>query len=126
MLGRLLRRNGFIAAEENDSNKATRIALRFQPDIVLLDLHMAWKDGHEVAREFSVDKSLQDIPIIFITAHALDDESLPGAIPILIKPFSLEDLFSRIHEGLSARFDFLRESDELPGICSGSSVTQTM
>ena len=94
MLGRLLRRHGYIAAEENDPAKAAQKAHRFQPDIVILDMHMPWKDGHEVAAAFASDKTLSCVPIIFITHIALDRKQSTDSIPILIKPFSIEDLFA--------------------------------
>jgi CheY-like chemotaxis protein len=94
MLGRLLRKHGYIAAEENDPAKAVEKAHRFQPDIVLLDMHMPWRDGHEVAVDFASDNTLCCVPIIFITHLALDRNKSTGSIPILVKPFSIEELFA--------------------------------
>jgi len=102
MLGGLLRRYGYIAAELNDPSKALEMAHRFQPDIVLLDIHMPWKDGHEVAAEFASNKIQCGVPIIFITDDPLDRDKSTDSIPILVKPFSIEDLFARLKEGIKA------------------------
>lgn len=101
MLGRLLRKHGYIAAEENDPAKAVQKAHRFQPDIVLLDMHMPWRDGHEVAVAFAADNTLSGLPIIFITHHAVDRNKSTDSIPILVKPFSIEDLFACLEEGIN-------------------------
>jgi len=101
MLGRLLRKHGYIAAEENDPTKAVQKAHRFQPDIVLLDMHMPWKDGHEVAADFAADNTLSGLPIIFLTHDALDRNKSTDSIPILVKPFSIEDLFACLEEGIT-------------------------
>ncbi len=103
MLGGLLRRHGYISAEENESTKAVEMAHRFKPDIVLLDMDMPWKDGHQVAEAFALDKILCCVPLIFITHDAQDRNTSTDSIQILVKPFSIEDLFSRLEEGLARK-----------------------
>jgi CheY-like chemotaxis protein len=103
MLGGLLRRHGYISAEENDSTKAVQIAHRFKPDIVLLDMHMPWKDGHDVAAAFALDHTLAGVPIIFITHDARDPNTSTDSIHILVKPFSIEDLFACLEKGLARK-----------------------
>lgn len=100
VLGGLLRRHGFIAAELNDPAKALQMAHRFEPDIILLDMHMPWKDGREVQAEFATDESQCKIPIIFITHRAQDRSKSTDSIPILVKPFSIEELFACLDEGI--------------------------
>jgi len=100
MLGALLRKHGYIAAELNNPTKAVPLAHRFQPDLLLLDMHMPWKDGHEVAAAFAADTILCCIPIIFITHDARDRNKSTDSIPILVKPFSIEDLFACLGEGI--------------------------
>jgi CheY-like chemotaxis protein len=101
MLGGLLRRHGYISAGENDSTKAVQMAHRFKPDIVLLDMHMPWMDGREVAEAFAADSVLRYVPLIFITHDPRDRNPSTDSIQILVKPFSIEDLFARIEEGLA-------------------------
>jgi two-component system OmpR family response regulator len=103
VLGRLLRRHGYIAAEVNDSTKALQVARRFRPDAALLDLHMPWKNGYEVAADFSADKLLCTVPIIFITADALTQKQSTKSAPVLVKPFSIEDLLACVKEGVASK-----------------------
>ena len=109
MLGGLLRKHGYLAAELNNPIKAIEMAHRFQPDIVLLDIHMPWKDGYEVAEEFLADEFLCCAPIIFITGDILERNKSARSIPILFKPFSIEDLFARLKEGIAGKFEKLPE-----------------
>jgi CheY-like chemotaxis protein len=101
MLGRLLRRHGYIAAEETDPAKAVQKAHRFQPDIVILDMHMPWKDGHDVEVAFASDNTLSGVPIIFITHDALDRNKSTDSIPILVKPFPIQDLFACLEKAIT-------------------------
>ena len=111
LLGRLLRRHGYVAAEENDSTKALQVALRFRPDIILVDVHMPWKDGHELAADLAAHPSLCHVPIVFITADALELDQSSGSIPMLVKPFSIEDLLARLEEGIAGKFEIRQEMD---------------
>jgi CheY-like chemotaxis protein len=112
ILGRLLRRHEYVAVEENDPTRAAHIACRFQPDIVLLDFHMPWKDGHEVAADFASDKSLRHIPIIFMTADPSIGDRSPETIPILLKPFSIDDLLACLKQAVSKTFEMLPDTEE--------------
>ena len=101
VLGKLLRRHGYIAAEDNDPTKAVHIASRFQPDAVLLDVRMAWKDGYEVAADFASDKFLRGVPIIFITGFPAEAAESPMTAPLLVKPFQIEDLLVCLEESIA-------------------------
>jgi CheY-like chemotaxis protein len=67
-------------------------------DVILMDLHMPIMDGYtatEKIREFN-----QDIPIIAVTASALEDISEKiqkfGLTDVIIKPFKPDDLYKKI------------------------------
>ena len=51
----------------NESVRALSAALRFRPDVMLLDVDMPEKDGGDLAREAANDSRLRDIPILFLT-----------------------------------------------------------
>ncbi|HEV2442282.1 MAG TPA: response regulator [Steroidobacteraceae bacterium] len=72
---------------------------------LILDVAMPGMSGPELQRELL--RRGQGVPIIFITAHA--DTSLrsilrqQGAVEVLIKPFSEEDLLSALKAALPPR-----------------------
>ena len=51
-----------------DGASGIALAKRERPDLILLDVVMPTMDGYEVCRQIRADPSLEDIPIILITA----------------------------------------------------------
>jgi CheY-like chemotaxis protein len=45
-----------------------------RPDLILLDLKLPVKDGHEVLREVKADPELRGIPILVLTTSAADHD----------------------------------------------------
>ena len=76
----------------------------YAPDVVLLDLVMPEVDGYEVARQLRANADTARIPIILMTAAARPDGAAArvGAADVLLKPFEVDDLLSRIR-ALQAR-----------------------
>lgn len=63
----------------------------YQPDLILLDVHMPDMDGHDVIRELKKKEKYADIPVIFLTSDEDDNTEVQGfsegAIDFLRKPF---------------------------------------
>jgi DNA-binding response OmpR family regulator len=61
------------------------------PDLVLLDVIMPGMDGYAVCQEMRADPILKDVPILFLTAKAKDEDKITGftsgADDYLTKPF---------------------------------------
>lgn len=68
-------------------------------DLCLLDIMMPRKDGITLAKE--IRELNKDIPIIFLTAKSLKDDTIEGfragADDYITKPFSMEELIMRIN-----------------------------
>lgn len=66
--------------------------------LCILDVMMPKKDGFTLAKE--IRKSNQEIPIIFLTAKSMKEDTLEGfrigADDYMTKPFSMEELLLRI------------------------------
>lgn len=64
------------------------------PDIVLLDLNLPRKHGHEVLQELKKNRRLKHIPVVVLTTSAADDDILQSynlhANAYIIKPVDLE------------------------------------
>jgi CheY-like chemotaxis protein len=45
-----------------------------RPDLILLDLNMPGKNGHEVLAEIKADESLRSIPVVILTTSQSEDD----------------------------------------------------
>ncbi|MEI7896193.1 MAG: response regulator transcription factor [bacterium] len=90
-----------------NGQEATDTFSRKEFDICILDIMMPVKDGFTAAAE--IRASNKKIPILFLTAKALQDDKLKGfeigADDYITKPFSMEELLMRMQA-------ILRRTDE--------------
>jgi DNA-binding response OmpR family regulator len=97
--------------------EALRLMKSTQPDMVLLDVMMPEMSGFEVCRHIKADESIQDIPVIFITALTEEPDETQGfelgAVEYITKPFKPAILRHRIntHLKLKAQRDELAEKN---------------
>ena len=72
MLSRRLGRAGFTVITAENGAAALDEMRANSPDAVLLDMNLPIKDGWTVASEAKQDPALASIPIIALTAHAME------------------------------------------------------
>lgn len=74
MLSRRLLRKGYriLIAENGESGVA--LATSEQPDLVLMDMSLPVLDGWEATRRIKSDPATRRIPVIALTAHAMEDD----------------------------------------------------
>jgi diguanylate cyclase (GGDEF)-like protein len=98
---------GYAVVEARDGNQAIEKAIENPPDLVLLDIMMAGKDGFEVCLDLRSREETEDVPIIIVTA--LDDMDSKvqgidlGADDYVTKPFRLFELQQRIRTAIDSR-----------------------
>ena len=89
-----------------------RIALKAvnvepRPDLVLLDIMMPDMDGYEVCRRLKANEATRNIPVIFVTAKAEEEDELYGlslgAADYITKPFSIPIVQTRVKTHLALR-----------------------
>ncbi len=94
------------------------IASGAPPDLILLDIMMPEMDGYEVCQRLKQSPQTQDIPIIFLTAKATEEDEERGlklgAVDYITKPISPPIVLARVkaHLSLKAAADFLRDKNE--------------
>ncbi len=98
-------RGPYLVIEETDPLQAISTARKTRPDIIFLDIMMPGLDGGEVANRLRADRSLQQVPVVFLTAIASKSEAAgnhsTGGIPILAKPVTADELIACIEENLN-------------------------
>ena len=77
------------------------------PDLILLDISMPGMDGYEVCVKIKQDKQFDNIPIIFVSANASQEEQIKGlelgAVDYLTKPVCLPILRAKIKSHLEMK-----------------------
>ncbi len=83
----------------NNGKEAYDLYKEENPEILVLDVMMPFKDGFTLAKEIREEN--KQIPIIFLTAKSQTKDVLEGfnhgGNDYLKKPFSMEELIVRIH-----------------------------
>ncbi len=99
-LGRLLTSDGYDFVPVTASMHALPVALREQPDLIVLDVMMPGADGWEVLRRIRTSSALATTPVMMLTAKsAVEDRVfglLSGADDYLTKPFALREFRARV------------------------------
>jgi CheY-like chemotaxis protein len=107
LVTRRLERKGFqvltaVSAEEGLATAATQ-----KPDLILMDMGMPDVDGWTATRRLKADPALSSIPVIALTAHAMQgdrEKALDaGCDDYEIKPFDFPRLIEKIEAHLTAR-----------------------
>ena len=97
---RSLRGHEFQITVANSGVQGLQSARRHVPGLVLLDVIMPGMDGYTVCREMRADPLLVEVPILFLTAKAKDEDKITGfragADDYLTKPFNVDELQLRV------------------------------
>jgi putative two-component system response regulator len=105
--GMLIREGYTNVIHTDDSRQALSLFQEFQPDIVLLDLHMPHLDGFAVMEQFARHTNGDYIPILVLTADATTSTRQRaltcGAMDFINKPFRVAEVLIRVHNFLQAR-----------------------
>lgn len=76
------------------------LATSYQPDLVLLDLHLPDMDGDEVLRRLQADERTRDIPVLILSADAtpsqVDRLRAAGAADYVTKPLDLRSFLKSV------------------------------
>jgi len=96
LLRTVLERQGYAVTEAADGEEALQKALAEPPDLILLDLQMPLRSGYEVLVELRKDPRHAEVPIIAITASAMQGDRekalAAGFTGYMAKPVALVHL----------------------------------
>jgi len=70
---------GFRVVEATDGHQALRYVRDDRPDLILMDISIPVMDGWETTRTLKADPDTARIPVIAVTAHALESDRARAA-----------------------------------------------
>jgi putative two-component system response regulator len=119
LLERILEQDGYTNVKSTTkSDQAVALYDEFEPDLVLLDLHMPGLDGFAVMERLE-DRIAGDtfLPILILTADIRPEVKrralAAGAKDFVTKPFDRTEVLLRIQNLLQTRFLHMRLRPEL-------------
>lgn len=108
-----LKRRGYEVLMALDGIQGEELACKELPDLILLDVMMPGKDGHQVLKALKRDPRTAKTPVIFLTAKAQLGDRITGleggADDYITKPFSPKELVLRVQA-------VLKRSSQQPGV----------
>jgi CheY-like chemotaxis protein len=100
MLTRRLERQGYKVLTAVDGAQGVAMATQEQPEIVLMDMSLPVLDGWEATRRLKADAATAGIPVIALTAHAMESDReqalAAGCDDYDTKPIDLPRLLEKI------------------------------
>ena len=102
MLARRLERKGYQVLCAVDGPAGIAMAASEMPDIILMDVALGEMDGWEATTAIRKNPATAHIPIIALTAHALESDRLKsievGCVDFETKPVALPQLLEKIEQ----------------------------
>jgi CheY-like chemotaxis protein len=101
MLSRRLLRNNFEVVMAVNGQEGVDMAKSEKPDIILMDMSLPVMDGWEATRTIKADEATKSIPVIALTAHAMESDReqalQAGCDDFDTKPIELPRLLGKIN-----------------------------
>ncbi|MEP6714941.1 MAG: response regulator [Terriglobia bacterium] len=105
MLSRRLQRRDFEVLIAEDGVQGMEVAHREHPDLILMDMDLPVLDGWEATRRLKADPATSSIPVIALTAHALQSDCdrayQSGCNDFATKPIDFANLLDKISRALT-------------------------
>jgi PAS domain S-box-containing protein len=109
-LTKLLTSIGFLVRDADSGETGIRIWKKWDPQLILMDVHMPGMNGLEATRRIKADPRGNETAIVTLTASAMDDDRRAafqsGANGFLAKPCREEDLLNKIGSLLRIAYDY--------------------
>jgi PleD family two-component response regulator len=124
-----LERAGYQVYLATDGEDALKQASELKPNLVLLDVMMPKVDGYEVCRKMRQDFTLNQIPVIMLSARGEQRDRVAGleggANDYLVKPYSNEELLLRVRNVLEWNIR-QKEANPLTGLPGNTAIEREM
>ncbi|MCP4750081.1 MAG: response regulator [Proteobacteria bacterium] len=108
LLRRFLEEIGFTVGEAINGKEAVEMFEEWRPHLIFMDMRMPVIDGYEAAQRIKSTRKGSTIPIVALTASALEEERSKimavGCDDFIRKPFKEDVLYETLSQHLDARY----------------------
>jgi CheY-like chemotaxis protein len=120
---KLLTTVGFSVRGAENGELAIRRWEDWNPDLILMDVHMPVMDGLEATRRIKEDPRGRETLIVVLTASAMDDDrhrvAQSGANDFLSKPLRDDDLLEKMRALLDVTYDYAKINEATAEVLTG-------
>ena len=100
----LLEAHGYQTSGTSNGFEALELVRSLRPDLILMDMRLPDMDGWMAAQTIKADEPTRDIPIIALTAHAMEGDRETaleaGCVDYETKPIEINRLLGKINQWL--------------------------
>lgn len=115
-----LENSNYDVVLHHEWSKAVKKFKNLNPDILILDINLPWKDWIEITKEI---RKFSSVPIIMLTARSSELDRINWleiwADDYIAKPFSPRELLARINT-------VIRRLNDTPWVSSNSNIVECM
>ena len=109
----LLQMGKYRVLEAEDAETGLALARQSRPDLILMDIQLPGMDGLAATRALKEDPGLREIPVLALTAHAMQGDELKaleaGCSGYITKPIDTRNFLKTLEP-------FTREPKEMPDV----------
>ena len=106
-LGLVLEGRNYLVLTAPNGEEGLIVARQNIPDLIICDVMMPIMDGLECCRQLKAHEATSHIPVLMLTAYALDDQRIQGyrsgADAYITKPFNTDVLCARVENLIISR-----------------------
>jgi CheY-like chemotaxis protein len=98
LIAELLSDEGYRVLQTGSGSVGLRLARRYHPEAIVLDIMLGAESGLDVLRELKAADATRDIRVVAISGsqRILEEHAAKLADAVFLKPFALTDLLSAI------------------------------
>jgi DNA-binding response OmpR family regulator len=102
LIAALLRQEGYRAVRAWDPQEALRLARGRTPDLVLLDLNLAYPEGLEVLKQVRSAEATRRAPIVLVMGSELQLSAEESRLvnDVVQKPFDIDIMLNAVRKAL--------------------------
>ena len=104
LVSKVLRRAGYHTLESDRADGLLTLVNRERPDLILMDIGLPGRSGYDAVRELKADRATANIPIVALTAYAMQQDRQQclsaGCCDYLSKPLDISGLVETVRQHL--------------------------